>query len=218
MKSYVTCGLAFLMVIFSFFGVACTENRVDDALLTARIKTQMTAGGRVSPTRVNVDTLNGDVTLRGEVPTQEERDAAEEVARNVQGVRSVNNQITINPAAAAIGVPTGNEMKQEAEKAASEVGRGVKEEAGNIILLGEIKARLAAAGYTGVTVGVEQGVVTLSGEAASNKDRIAVEAIVEKISGVSKLNNQLSVKAHSATPTPTPGPTPSPTPKTRKRR
>ena len=203
MKSYIVRVLSLMMVSLSFFGVACTEKRVDDALLTARIKTRMTADGRISPTRVNVDTLNGDVTLKGEVPTQEEKSAAEEVAHKVEGVKSVSNQITVNPAVTGSGVPSGNEVKQQAEKAVSELGEEVKKGAGKAFLLGEIKTRLAAAGYSNIEVGVDQGVVTLKGEEPSDKDRIAVEAIVQKIEGVVKVNNQVIVKAPSPTPAPT---------------
>ena len=39
----------------------------------------------------------------------------------------------------------------------------VKKEAGKAILLGEVKARLTAAGYSDISVAVEQGVVTLKG-------------------------------------------------------
>jgi osmotically-inducible protein OsmY len=80
----------------------------------------------------------------------------------------------------------------------------VKEEAGEAFLLGKIKARLAAAGYSAVAVEVEQGVVTLKGEAPSEKDRIAVEAIVEKMEGVKQINNQMTVRGTLPTPTPRP--------------
>src|SRR5262245_44679152 len=210
MKSYIARGLARLIVIFSIFGAACTERQVDDAILTARIKTRMTADGRISPTRVNVVTLNGDVTLKGEAPTQEEKDAAEEVARKVEGVRSVSNQVIVNPAVAGTGIPSGQEMKRQAEKAVSDVGQGVKKEAEDAFLLGEIKARLAAAGYGDVSVSVDRGVVTLKGEELKDKDRIAVEAIVEKVKGVEKVDNQLTVKRQAPTPTPTHSPSPAP--------
>ncbi len=203
MKSYFARYQALLMIICSISIVACTERQVDDAMLTARIKARMTADGRISPSRVHVDTLNGDVMLRGETPTQEEKDAAEEVARKVEGVRIVSNQIIVNPAVAGTGVPSGEEIKRQAEKAVSDVGQGVKKGAEDAFLLGEIKARLAAAGYSDVAVGVERGVVTLKGEASNEKDRIAAEAIVEKIKGVEKVNNQLSVKGQAPTPTPT---------------
>jgi osmotically-inducible protein OsmY len=170
----------------------------------------MTADGRISPSRVDVDTLNGDVTLRGEVPTQEEKDAAEEVARKVQGVRSVSNQVIINPAVAGTGIPSGQEVKRQAEKAVSDVGQGVKKEAEDAFLLGEIKTRLAAAGYGDVAVSVDRGVVTLKGEALKDKDRIAVEAIVEKVKGVEKVDNQVTVKSQAPTPAPTKAPSPAP--------
>jgi osmotically-inducible protein OsmY len=213
MKSYIARGVALLMITFSISIAACTERQLNDAMLTARIKARMTADGRISPSRVDVDTLNGDVTLRGETPTQEEKDAAEEVARKVEGVRSVSNQIIVNPAVAGTGIPSGVEIKQQAEKAVSDVEQGVKKEAEDAFLLGEIKARLAAAGYGDVAVGVERGVVALKGEASKDKDRIAVEAIVEKVKGVEKVDNQLVVKRQAPTPTPTPSPRHSPAPR-----
>jgi len=213
MKSCFARGVALLMIIFSILIAACTERQVGDAILTAKIKARMTADGRVSPSRVDVDTLNGDVTLRGEVPTQEEKDAAEEVARNVEGARSVSNQIIVNPAVAGTGIPSGQEIKRQAEKAASDVGQGVKKEAEDVFLLGEIKARLGAAGYGDVAVSVERGVVTLKGEASNYKDRIAVEAIVEKVKGVEKVDNQLAVKKQAPTPAPTHSPSPPPKPR-----
>jgi hyperosmotically inducible periplasmic protein len=218
MKSYFARRMTLLMIFFSTLFTACSERQVDDALLTARVKAEMTADGRISPSRVDVDTLNGNVTLSGETPTQEEKSAAEEVASKVQGVRGVSNQIVVNPAVAGTGIPSGDEMKQRAEKTVSNVEQGVKTEAQNAFLLGSVKARLAAAGYGGVGVSADRGVVTLRGETSSDKDRIAAEAIVEKIKGVRKVNNQLTVRKPApppaATPTgamaPCPGHSPSP--------
>jgi hyperosmotically inducible protein len=208
MKSNFARHTALLMIFFSILVAACTERQMDDAMLTARIKARMTADGRVSPSRVHVDTFNGEVTLRGETPTQEEKDAAAEVAGRVEGVRSVSNQIVVNPAVAGTGIPSGEEIKQQAEKAVSDVGQKVKKGAEDALLLGEIKARLAAVNYSNIAVDVEQSVVTLKGEVPKEKDRIAVEAVVEKIKGVEKVDNQVIVKAQAPTPTPTPSPAP----------
>jgi len=38
---------------------------------------------------------NGVVTLRGKVPTRENREQAETIARGVEGVKSVNNRLLI---------------------------------------------------------------------------------------------------------------------------
>jgi osmotically-inducible protein OsmY len=191
MRTFITHGFALGLFVMLF---AACEQRVDDALLTANVKTEMTADGRISPTRVNVDTLNGVVTLKGEVPTQQEKDAAEQVARRIAGVRSVNNQIVVNPAAAGTGVPSGNEIKEGVKETAGNITQEVKKETGEAVLVGKIKTRLIAAGFTNVAVEVIQGEVTLKGEVASEKDRTAVVAIVEKVEGVGKINNQLMVK------------------------
>jgi hyperosmotically inducible periplasmic protein len=216
MKSYFARRMALLMIFLAVALAACSERQVDDALLTAKVKAQMTADGRISPTRVDVDTLNGNVTLSGETPTQAEKSAAEEVAREVVGVRGVSNQIIVNPAVAGTGIPSGDEMKQQAERTVGNVGQEVKNKAENAFLLGSVKARLAAAGYGGVGVDVNSGVVTLKGETSSDKDRIAVEAIVQRISGVQKVDNQLTVTKPAPPPSPTattapcPGHSPSP--------
>jgi osmotically-inducible protein OsmY len=193
-------------MIFSILCFACTEKRMDDAMLTAKVKAQMAVDGRISPTRVGVDTLNGAVTLSGEVPTQEEKDAAEQVAQKVEGVRSVNNHITVNPAAAGTGVPSGNEMKEKAGKAVGDVGEQMKKEATEAILQGKIKTRLVAAGYGGISVGVEQGVATLQGNVPSQRDRDAVETIVANMQGVKQVNSQVTVSGQSPAPTPTESP------------
>jgi hyperosmotically inducible protein len=211
MKRNFARHLALLMIIFSMFYAACSNRQVDDALLTARVKAQMAADGRVSPSRVDVDTLNGNVTLSGETPTQEEKVAAEEVAGKVEGVRGVSNQIIVNPAVAGSGIPSGEEMKRQAETGVSSVGQRVKKGAENAFLLGVVKTRLAAAGYGGVGVDVDRGVVTLKGETSNEKDRIAAEAIAEKVSGVEKVDNQLIIKRPpESAPTTTPCPSHSP--------
>lgn len=201
MKTYTGRGLALAVWGLCLLVAAC-ETRVDDAVLTARIKTEMTADGRVSPTRVNVDTLNGIVTLKGEVPTQQEKDAAAQVAGKIEGVKRVENQLTVNPATAGTGLPTGNEMKEQVKDAASQVAQEVKNEATDTVLQGTLKARLVAAGYSNIAVRVNRGEATLTGETATDKDRIAIEAIVSKVSGVTKTINQTTVKG--ATPTPSP--------------
>ena len=201
MRTYTALGLTLAVWGFCARFTGC-ETRVEDAVLTGRIKTEMTADGRVSPTRVNVDTLNGVVTLKGEVPTQQEKDAAAQVAGKIEGVKRVENQLVVNPATAGSGLPTGNEMKEQVKDAASQVAQEVKNEATDTVLLGTIKTRLVAAGYSSVAVNVNRGEATLSGEVATDKDRIAAEAIVSKVGGVTKTINQTTVKG--ATPTPSP--------------
>jgi osmotically-inducible protein OsmY len=199
MRTYYARSFAHLLIALSMLFAACGKRRVNDAVLMASVIAQMTADGRVSPTRVSVDALKGAVMLKGAVPTQQEKDAAEQVARKVEGVKSVNNQISVNPSAAGSGLPTGDEIKEQVKEqvkeAANVVAEEVKKETDEAVLLGKIKAKLIAVGFGDVAVEVDEGEATLTGEVSSEKDRVAVEVIVEKTEGIKKINNQLTVAA-----------------------
>jgi osmotically-inducible protein OsmY len=72
---------------------------VDDTAITASVKTRMLEDERVAGTSITVETLNGTVLLSGFAKSQAEKDAAASIARKVDGVRAVRNEITVRPAA-----------------------------------------------------------------------------------------------------------------------
>jgi hyperosmotically inducible protein len=63
----------------------------DTAILTS-IKSQLVTNGIIG---TNVDVKDGAVTITGEVDNAQEKSKAEEIARQVSGVKSVKNQLTI---------------------------------------------------------------------------------------------------------------------------
>ena len=67
---------------------------VEDAALTARVKTRLMADSRVGALDIDVGGQNGIVTLKGRVKDEQEKAAAEEVARQTEGVTDVVNMIT----------------------------------------------------------------------------------------------------------------------------
>ena len=66
---------------------------VEDAALTARVKTRLMADSRVGALDIDVGGQNGIVTLKGSVKDEQEKAAAEEVARATEGVTDVVNMI-----------------------------------------------------------------------------------------------------------------------------
>jgi osmotically-inducible protein OsmY len=72
---------------------------VDDTGITATVKTRMLDDQRVAGTSITVETLNGTVMLSGFAKSQAEKAAAESIARSVDGVKAVKNEITVRPAA-----------------------------------------------------------------------------------------------------------------------
>lgn len=68
---------------------------MDDASLTAMVKTQLARDPDISALRIDVDTKDGAVTLNGSAPTPAAKTRAEEIAKAVQGVKSVSNRLEV---------------------------------------------------------------------------------------------------------------------------
>jgi hyperosmotically inducible periplasmic protein len=67
---------------------------VDDATVTAKVKAALLAESGVDGTKINVDTFNGRVTLKGEVPSKTMIDRAVQVARGIEGVKDIDNRLS----------------------------------------------------------------------------------------------------------------------------
>jgi hyperosmotically inducible protein len=69
---------------------------VKDSVVTTKIKAQLAASKVSSLAVVHVETdADGFVQLTGKVSTQAEKDRAESIAKAVDGVKSVDNQLTV---------------------------------------------------------------------------------------------------------------------------
>jgi hyperosmotically inducible periplasmic protein len=67
---------------------------VDD-VITARTKIAIAASPEAGLRDVDVKTIDGIVYLRGEVDAEADKEAAEMAASQVEGVRSVDNGLTV---------------------------------------------------------------------------------------------------------------------------
>jgi hyperosmotically inducible protein len=68
---------------------------LSDGSLTARIKAKMALDDKVGALGIDVDTVNGTVTLSGEVRSEPERERALSLARETEGVRAVVDRLTV---------------------------------------------------------------------------------------------------------------------------
>ena len=73
------------------------EEQSADWAITTKVKAAILADGSLSAKAkmVTVNTTNGVVTLSGGVPTKEDKDRIEQIAKGIQGVTKVNNQLTV---------------------------------------------------------------------------------------------------------------------------
>ncbi|ARV17701.1 Osmotically-inducible protein Y [Curvibacter sp. AEP1-3] len=70
---------------------------VDDATITTQVKSRFVESKVVDAGAISVETMTGTVMLSGFAKNQLEKNTAENIARNVSGVRSVKNEITVRP-------------------------------------------------------------------------------------------------------------------------
>lgn len=69
--------------------------KIDDAVITTKIKTEMAKDKAVSATSIKVDTDKGVVQLSGTAKSKAEVDKAVVIATAVKGVTSVKNNIVV---------------------------------------------------------------------------------------------------------------------------
>jgi hyperosmotically inducible periplasmic protein len=70
---------------------------IDDAGITALVKSRFFEDKDVAGSAISVETLKGTVLLSGFAKNALERNKAETIARGVKGVTSVRNEIAIRP-------------------------------------------------------------------------------------------------------------------------
>lgn len=194
-----------IAVAFGLSGAALASERtagqaIDDATITASVKTMLLEDDRTEGFDINVDTVNGRVTLRGGADSVADRAAAGEIARSAEGVVSVDNQITVAAA--------GSERRQDANTAtASGEVREAAEEAGDEIsdawITSKVKTQLLADDdVTGLTINVEteDKRVRLIGDVPSAEARAEAIRIAESTEGVQSVDaSRLVVRTPVAT-------------------
>jgi hyperosmotically inducible protein len=94
-KSYHSWGGILLVCLMLLSGVAMAAERstgqvVDDALVTTKIKASFAADAQVSALAIDVDTVNGVVTLTGVVESESARQRAIQLAQETEGVQRVD--------------------------------------------------------------------------------------------------------------------------------
>ena len=76
---------------------------IDDSVVTARVKSALLADPDVKSFGFKVETRKGEVQLSGFVDNQAQIDHAIAVARAVEGVKSVDNKVSVKDAATTVG-------------------------------------------------------------------------------------------------------------------
>ncbi|MER3446389.1 MAG: transporter [Candidatus Dadabacteria bacterium] len=103
MKSVIKISGLVIALVFIVAFISCAGNRthestgqyIDDSTITTKVKAALLADPDVSGLDVNVETFKGVVQLSGFVDDQKQANRAVEIARSVNGVKGVENRLTV---------------------------------------------------------------------------------------------------------------------------
>lgn len=179
-KALLTMVAVFIVVL-----AGCSSPGVDDSAITTKVKSKLAVDSQTSAIKIGVETKDGLVTLSGTVPTATEKNEAEKIARNTDGVKRVVNDITVNPD--SLGATN---MREKAGEATKDIGESVSDAA----ILTKLKAKLVADGITGTNVDVSNGEVILKGQVDDASKKAKAGEIAKNTAGVKDVKNQLTVK------------------------
>jgi osmotically-inducible protein OsmY len=154
---------------------APTEN--SDAWLSAKVKATLLFHRSVSA-MTEVDTKDGIVTLKGDANSQAEKELTTEYAKDVEGVKDVNNEMTVS-------------------KAPKKTSKTMGEKIDDASITGQVKVALLfhrSTSAISTTVATKGGVVTVGGKAKNAAEKDLVTKLVEDVKGVKSVKNQMTVE------------------------
>ena len=101
-KSHMILRLLFTLMMIAVF-VACastpqqtsTGEHIDDSVITTKVKTLLANDDFLKSFQISVETRKGIVQLSGFVDSQKAVDKAGQIARGVEGVKSVRNDLIV---------------------------------------------------------------------------------------------------------------------------
>lgn len=163
--------------------IACSATRtqrapgeqVDDAVLLTNVKTALVADPATEGNEINVDVNRGIVQLNGFVDSDNEKSTAGKLARNVDGVKDVENNLRVKEGSSTVG-----------------------EVIDDSVLTAKVKAALIASSDTKahqINVEARHGVVQLGGFVNDAEAKAAASSVAMSVTGVKSVKNDLQIKS-----------------------
>jgi osmotically-inducible protein OsmY len=168
--------------------VACAET---DPGITTAVKAKLAADDTVKAYRIDVDTKDKVVTLSGAVDTPMAKERAVQVARAVDGVSSVVDNLTVTP-----GVTPTTGVDDAAQRKGSEAADNTGEIITDAAITSTVKTKLLGDTTTpGLKIDVDtaNGVVTLSGTVANAAEKSRALELARETNGVKSVVDKIKV-------------------------
>lgn len=167
-------GAALITGSANALGKADEKTPINDSYLTAKAKIALFADARIKGSEINVETKQGAMMIRGKVDSDAAKQAAEGIAKGIDGVKSVKNDLQVV-------APSQREAIDDKDAA----------------ITTRVNEQLAKDAYlkkAGIRAQTNAGVVSLSGEVHDLMTSAQASWIAWQVSGVKSVKNDLTVK------------------------
>lgn len=157
--------------------IEATHPEHSDAWMALKIRSRLLAKGNVSATSTKVSVKDGNVVLTGTADDLAQKELTEAYAKDIDGVKSVKNEITV---------------KQKAP------GATVGEAIDDASITSQVKYALLSHKSTSALktkVVTTDGVVRVTGDAKSDAERSLVTKLAEGVRGTKSVTNDMTVKS-----------------------
>lgn len=152
------------------------KEATSDSWITSKAKIALYADGRVKGHEVSVETMNGEIFLRGKVDSEEAKSAAAEVARGIDGVKNVRNDLQVVSASTRKAVTADDKVITESVESRFSKDPELKK----------------------IDVRSDAGVVVLSGQVANITAAARASETAHRVDGVKAVKNELRVNQAKA--------------------
>ena len=152
---------------------------VDDASITAAVKSKLVWSKHTDGQTTAVETSAGKVTLTGTAASANAKQAAERLALDTTGVVAVSNQLVVSTATPS--------LTDRAKNSTAQAGREISDS----WITTKIKSTLLYSSNvkgSDVEVNTKGGVVTLSGKLGSGAERALAVELADNVRGVKAVN------------------------------
>jgi hyperosmotically inducible protein len=157
-----------------------------DAATTSRVRTALLLSKHVSPFDINVQTIQGEVTLEGQVPSEQVKTVAGAIAQDTSGVKQVHNNLGVNPS-----IERNPDMEHLGDRVAD---LEIK------TLVTDALSKNAELAEKHITTEVKGRTVTLGGTVRTVSQKYTADQIAWQVPGVQGLTDNLSVSDAQAMP------------------
>jgi osmotically-inducible protein OsmY len=168
-------------------GVRSVDNRLEvkgapptansDEWLRDKVKVTLLFHRSVSGFKTEVNVKDGIVTLQGDATSQAQKDLTTEYAKDVEGVKDVNNEMTVT----------------ETSKKTQTVGEKIDDAS----ITAQVKMTLLyhrSTSAINTKVGTKRGVVTLSGKASNAAEKDLATKLANDVNGVKSVKNLMTIE------------------------